>query len=196
MTVGKEKILVVQTFKTMTGLDLKTGKQLWQQPTPPERRYYNSATPVIDGQNIMLTGQGLGSKSLRVEKQGDNYTLTENWTFKDLGTSFNTVVLKDGFLYGNDGNMGYLYCLNAKTGEKCWADTTRLDRFAAIVDAGKIMFSMPASKQLIIFKPNSKMFEPVVRYKVSDTPVYAHPVLTKDGFYIKEKELLTYWKFK
>jgi outer membrane protein assembly factor BamB len=67
MKLGSEKVLVVQTETDLIGVSMD-GKLLWKTATPGERRFYNSSTPVINGQNIIIAGQGLGTKSFKVEK--------------------------------------------------------------------------------------------------------------------------------
>ncbi len=159
-------------------------------------RFYNCATPIIDGQNVIVAGQNGGTRSFKVEKSGNDYSCTENWTNPDFGGSFNTPVLKDGFLYGNGARLGKLYCISAKTGENKWSDDTTHNRFAATMDLGKVILSLPATGNIIIFKGTPEKYEQVAIYKVADTEVYAHPVVVGDKIYVKDKEMLTCWSLK
>ncbi len=193
MMIGKEKILVVQTETNLIGVSMN-GKLLWQLPTPGERRFYNSSTPVINGQNIVVAGQGLGTKSIKVAKTGDEYTLTENWANPDYGVSFNTPLLKDGYLYGHEARLGKLFCLNAETGETCWADTTAHNRFASTLDLGNEILSLAANGKMLIYEPNPEKYEEKTTYKVSDTDVYAHPVIAGNSIYTKDQEHLIRWE--
>jgi outer membrane protein assembly factor BamB len=195
MKVGNEEIIVLQTETDVIGIS-KTGSLLLKIPTPGEQRFYNSSTPVIDGQNIIVCGQGKGTKSYKIEKSGDKYSFTEKWTNPEYGTSFNTPVLKDGFLYGQEARLGKLYCLNAVSGKTCWADTTAHNRFASVLDLGKTLLSLPATGNMLFFEPNPEKYVPKMKYKVAETEVYAHPLVVGDKIYVKEQELLTCWQFK
>ena len=104
------------------------GKLVWKMPTPVQRMFYNAPSPVFDGQNIFIAGQGGGTKAYSMIKSGDNWENKELWANKEFGTSFNTPILKDGFLYGNEAKQGKLFCLNAATGEKAWMDGTALEQ--------------------------------------------------------------------
>lgn len=192
MEVGNQQILVVQTETDVLGLTLD-GKELYKIPTPAERRYYNSTTPVIDGMNIIIAGRGSGTWSYKIGKNGETYSYSENWNNPDFGGSFNTPVLKKGYLYGNEGRLGKLYCLNAETGATSWADTTSYNRFASTLDLGKAMLSLPANGKLIIYKPDPQKFEPIKIYDVSNTEIYAHPLLEGKSIYIKDEKNLTCW---
>lgn len=195
MKLGNEEIVVLQTEPDVIGIS-KAGSLLWKIPTPGEQRFYNSSTPVIDGQNIIVCGQGKGTKSFKIAKSGDKYAFTENWVNPDFGTSFNTPVLKDGYLYAHEARMGKLYCLNAVSGKINWADTTSHNRFASILDLGKVLLSLPANGNLLVFEPNPEKYIQKVNYKISETEVYAHPLVVGDIIYVKEQELLTCWQVK
>jgi len=195
LKMGKENILLVQTGTDVLGLNLE-GRKLFKIPTPPERRFYNSATPVLDGNNIIIAGQGSGTYSYKIEKTGENYSFSENWNNPDFGGSFNTPVLKNGYLYGNEARLGKLYCLNASTGEKSWADTTSHNRFASSLDLGNVLLSLPATGNLIIYKPDHEKYSKLRIYKVSDTEVYAQPLITGNHIFIKDEKFLTCWLFE
>jgi outer membrane protein assembly factor BamB len=174
----------------------KKGSLLWKIPTPGEQRFYNSSTPVIDKQNIIVCGQGKGTKSFKIEKAGDKYSTMENWVNPDFGTSFNTPVLKDGYLYGHEARLGKTYCLSAISGKTCWADTVAQNRFASTLDLGKVLLSLPANGKMLIFEPNPEKYVQKVTYKIAETEVYAHPLVVGDKIYVKEQELLTCWQVK
>ncbi|MBU6400190.1 MAG: PQQ-binding-like beta-propeller repeat protein, partial [Verrucomicrobia bacterium] len=111
--------------------------------------------------------------------------------------TFNTPVLKDGFLFGLS-DKGLLFCLNAKTGETAWTDTAKHDRFGTTLDAGSVLLALvmpgpPVNSELIAFKPSDKQFEEVAKLKVADTPTYSQPVIAGNRIFVKDKENLTLW---
>lgn len=188
-----ENMVVVQGETDLIGVSLEDGKLLWKYPTPGETRFYNSSTPIVDGDKIVIAGQGKGTKMLKVKKTESEYVVEEVWQNPDMGVSFNSPVLKDGYIYGNEARFGYVYCLNAETGEKCWDDTVKHNRFASMLDVGQLMASLPATGNLLFFKPDHKSYQQIIAYKVAETEVYGHPVLDKNRVYIKDKEHLTCW---
>jgi len=192
MTVDGKKQLVVQTDKNILAIAFSDGKLLWQIPTPNERRFYSSATPVVDGQTVIYTGQGTGTRAVRIQKQGNGFATSELWINTELGTAFNTPVLKDGFLYGQTG-QGKLYCMNAENGQTTWVDSVLHKNFGAILDAGSVMVALPSTSNLIVYKPDKGAYLELARYKVADTPVYAHPLLVENRIYVKDNETLVMW---
>ena len=189
MTIGGRKQIVDLTAKNLVGIDPVDGKLLWQYPVPVENRFYNSASPVIDGQTVIITGQGQGTKAIRIQKQGDEFVAQEQWKNEQLGTKWNTPVLKNGFLYGiSDGRK--LFCMNASTGETTWIDTKLHNDFGTIVDAGSVIIALPQTSNLVVFKPDEKGYTEVAMIKVADSPTYSYPVLAGNKLFIKDKESL------
>jgi outer membrane protein assembly factor BamB len=191
-----KNMLVVQGEKNLFGVSVDKGELLWKVPTPPESRFYNSSTPIVDGDHIIIAGQGSGARSFKISPEGNVFKASEEWKNPEISVAFNTPVLKDGFLYGNESRFGYLFCENAKTGAKCWADTVKNNRFASVLDLGKVLVSLPATGWLIVFKPDSSKYAEVARYKVADTEVYAHPVVWGKKIFVKDKEFLTCWEIQ
>ena len=192
LTVEGTKQVVLQTEKNIVSIAVANGKLLWQVSTPAQRRFYNCATPIVDGQAVIYTGQGQGTKAVIVQKQGNDFNVKELWSNEELGTTYNTPVLKDGFLFGLS-DRGRLYCMNAGTGKTAWTDDSSHKNFGALLDAGSVIFALPSESELIAFKPSGKEYEELTRIKVANTPVYTHPVIAGNRIYIKDNEILTMW---
>jgi len=190
MTVDGTKQLVTLTEKSVVGIGVADGKLLWQLPFPPRRMAYNAATPIIDGQTVIITGAARGTKALRIEKQGDGFAAKQLWSNDQVAVQFNTPVLKDGLLFGLT-SRGSLFCLSAETGQEAWMGTDRHGRgFAAVLDAGSCILALPSTSELIAFKPSGKAYTELARIKIADTDTYAHPVIAGNRIFVKDKETL------
>ena len=193
LTVDDTKQIVTLTEKSIVAVGVADGELLWQLPFVPQRRAYNAATPIVDGQTVIYTGAARGAKAVTVEKRGDGFAAKELWSNPELAPQFNTPVLKDGLLFGFS-DRGNLYCINAKTGRTAWTDTTRHGRgFAAMLDVGACLVALPSTSELIVFKPVESQYEELARIKVSETPTYAHPVFAGNRIFVKDQEAVTMW---
>jgi outer membrane protein assembly factor BamB len=65
--------------------------------------------------------------------------------------------------------------------------------YGSVVDAGPVLVALTPSSQLIVFEPSDKGFKQLAKYKVSDTPTYAYPVLAGNRIFIKDRDALTLW---
>jgi outer membrane protein assembly factor BamB len=192
LTIDGTKQLVTLSEKSVVAVNVADGKLLWELPFAPARMAYNAATPIIDDQTVIYTGAGRGTKAVKIEKQGDSFVTKELWSNPDLAPQFNTPVLRDGFLFGLS-NRGNLFCINAQTGQTAWVDETQRDRsgFTAIVSAGPYMMALPSNSELIVFEPSGEKFSQVAAIKVSDTPIYAHPVIAGNRIFIKDQDTVS-----
>jgi outer membrane protein assembly factor BamB len=190
-TVEGVKQIVTLTEKSIVGVGVADGELLWQLPFLPQRRAYNSATPIVDGQTVIYTGAARGAKAVKIEKQGDGFAAKELWSNPDLAPQFNTPVLKDGLLFGFS-DRGNLYCVNAETGQTAWVDTAQHGRgFAAMLDVGACLVALPSTSELIAFKPVGSQYEELARIKVADTATYAHPVIAGNRIFVKDQNAVT-----
>jgi outer membrane protein assembly factor BamB len=192
LTVAGTKQLVTLAEKNIVSINVADGRLLWQLPFAPARRAYNAATPIIDGQTVIYTGAGRGTKAVKVEKQGDGFVANELWSNPEPAPQFNTPVLTDGLLFGLS-NSGNLYCINAQTGQTTWTNDTQRSRggFGAIVSAGSCLMALPDNSELIVYKPDGKEYSELAVIKVSETPIYAHPVIAGNRIFIKDQDTVT-----
>ena len=194
LTVAGTKQIVSPTEKSVVGISVADGKLLWQFASAPPSRAYNAATPIVKGQTVIYAAKGRGTKALKIEKQGDGFVVKELWSNPDLGTQYNTPVLQDGLIFGlSDSNK--LFCINAQTGNTAWADATTRGKsgFGAIVGTGSCLIALTNDSNLIVFKPDGKVYSEIKSYKVAETVTNAHPVIAGGRIFIKDQETLTLW---
>jgi outer membrane protein assembly factor BamB len=193
-TVDGTKQIVLLTEKGLVGVAAADGKLLWQVPAAPQGRCYNSATPIVDGQTVIFTGQGTGTKAVKIEKQGDAFAAKELWSNADLGTGFSTPVLKDGWLYGLSDKSN-LYAMNAQNGQAGWTDAAKrgMGNFGAVLDAGSCIMALPSNSELIVLKPSEKEYAELAKIKVAETPTYAHPVISGSRIFVRDQDSVILW---
>ena len=195
-TLAGVKQIVTLGSNRAIGVSLVDHSLLWQFPFKgsPE----NSTTPVIDGETVILTGQGKGTIGLKISKTGDKFTAEQAWanTGAEAGASFTTPVLRDNLLFGYTASK--LSCLSAKDGTLLWADTVARGRSAAIVDAGSCLIALALSGDLLVYQPSDKQYTEIAKYKVSDpadpkAEIWAHPILSGKTIFVKDKTSVTSW---
>jgi len=134
MTVGSAKLILAQTESKLIAVNAADGKLEWESGAGPQGgggpggeggrgrgmggRDYKAATPIVDGQTIIIAGRGV--KAVKLEKDGDKFVEKELWNNPDKSVQFNTPALHAGMLYGLTAN-NELFCLNAKDGSLAWS---------------------------------------------------------------------------
>lgn len=196
MTIGSDKHLIFQSMTKIVSFNPADGKLLWEIATPVGTgRVQNSTTPVVDGNKIYYTGLNNGVNAAEVKKEGNTWATSPLWTNPEFSTSYNTPVLKDGFLYGLS-NQNRLFCINASNGQTAWRDDTALQNFGSIVDAGSVLVVVTSNSFFIALKPDGQKYNQLAMIMLPETGIYSHPILSGDRIYIKDKENLTLYTVK
>jgi outer membrane protein assembly factor BamB len=193
LSVEDTRQIVTLTEKSVVGVALSNGELLWQISFPPVgMASSNVATPIVDGQTVVYTGNGRGSRAVKIEKQGAGFAAKQLWSNEKLGTHFSTPVLKDGLLFGLS-DRGNFFCLNAKTGEAAWTDSARHGNFGAIVDAGSVLLALPSKSELIVFQPSAEEYTELARIRVADKATCAHPVVAGNRVFVRDEDSVALW---
>lgn len=191
ITTDGSKQIVFQAQTKLVSLNAGDGKQLWEFATPVGTgRVQNAASPVADQNRIYFTGLNNGFNAIEIKKDGNSFVVNKLWSNPDLTTSYNTPLLKDGFLYGLS-NQSRLFCINASSGQTAWLDNTALQNFGSVVDAGSVIVVLTSNSNFVVLKPDGQKYSQVALIKLSETPIYAHPILSGNRIFIKDNESLT-----
>jgi outer membrane protein assembly factor BamB len=113
MTVGGTQFFITPTNRNLVAVSLD-GKLLWEMPYETGR--YNTATPIVNGDIVIVAGPGTGISAFRLKKEGDKIIEERLWNNSDNSLQFNTPVLKGNLLVGLS-NAGQLFCINIANGE-------------------------------------------------------------------------------
>ena len=143
---GGKQYVAVFGAKNAYGVDLKTGAQAWSHPWKTSYDI-NAADPVVIGNQVLLSsGYGSGCVLLDIASSSPKVV----WQSKVLRSQFSSLITKDGFIYGIDGQVGKnadLKCIDFKTGNEKWSHRTG---FGSIIGAnGKIIFFGEAGKLIV-----------------------------------------------
>jgi outer membrane protein assembly factor BamB len=168
-------------------------------------RDYHAATPIVDGQTIILSGASV--RAYKLEKQDDASSAKEQWTDSDISTSFNTPVLKDDKIYGLSGSNA-LFCIDAKTGKTLWTHDLASNGggggggrrgpagFGSVIDAGPVLMALTPSAELTVFKPDAADYSQVAKIKVADSPTYAYPAIAGNRIVIKDEQSVALYEIQ
>jgi outer membrane protein assembly factor BamB len=217
---GGVNAIVAVTDKEIVAVNQADGKLLWQSPWAGRGMGgYNASTPLIDGSTLIVAGGGRGAKAFKLEKKGDELAATELWSNPERSVVFNSPILKDGRIYGISDKHEF-FCIDAKDGKSFWTSPVnapaaaesataaggggggggsrrggggRTSGYGSIVDAGSVLLALTPSSELIVFKPSEKEFSEVARIKVSESPTFAHLVVSGNRLFTKDQDSVAAW---
>jgi outer membrane protein assembly factor BamB len=206
MTADGVKQIVIPCTGLLAGANFADGKMLWKVNIG-DAWQNNYSTPLVDGNTVYYSitpaGKGKGGKggdgaatgfiALKIEKKGNIFTASEIWR-KSPAAGYHTPVLRDGLIYGVSAQGKNFFCLDAKTGDKKWNDDADHGDCGCILSVGSVLIALTSEKDLIVFRPGSKEYSEVARYRVSSSPTWCVPILAGNRIYVKDKGgSLTLW---
>jgi outer membrane protein assembly factor BamB len=185
------RIVVVPTGASLLGLDPKDGEVLWRQAFGNGPKC-NCATPLwVDGLLFYSSGYGAGSVALEIVKDGDKVSVKEKWRNKNLSTHFATSMIKDGYIYGCDGDIGAstLRCLDLKTGEIKWTER-KLGKCSFVAAEGRLFcLSEDGSLRLIEMNPEKYVCKGEMESLLTRKS-WAAPALAGKRLYVRDEKNL------
>ena len=193
-TVGGISMVVAMTAKKVVGLSAAEGKILWELPFTAGGMAMNASTPIVQGDIVIYTGSGRGTRAVRIEKTADGFAAKELWSDPGDSVKFNSPVVKDGRIYGLSQN-GSLFCLDGQAGTTVWTTRVGGNGFGTIVDAGPVLIALTPAGELSVFEPSDKEYKSLATYKVAKEP-YASPVFGDKAVYVKDQDTVTLWSFE
>jgi outer membrane protein assembly factor BamB len=192
-TIGGTRQIVTLTQNKVVGVDLATGALLWERPyVSPSTN--NSNTPMIHGENIIVSGNSAPTVAFTARKNGSTWTTADVWENPDVSLRFTNMVLVGDTLFGISGrNAGQYFAIDAKSGKTLWTSPGRQAGSGAIAKAGNYLFSLEDDGELVVIRNNPAAFELLKKYKVADSPTWAEAVFSGNRILVKDLNHLTLW---
>ncbi|WP_425616770.1 PQQ-binding-like beta-propeller repeat protein [Anatilimnocola sp. NA78] len=172
---GGKRVAICWTGDSVTGLDVKDGKPQWSEAWKPRNMPIGVATPVIEGDRVFFTSFYDGSLLLKLDRETAKAEKLWHVIGRDerntdaLHSIISTPVFENGYIYGVD-SYGELRCLDAKTGDRVWENTTAVPkaRWSTIhfVKNGDRYFLFNERGELIIAKLSPQGYDEISRAKL------------------------------
>ena len=117
-TPGGIRQYVCFTAEAAIGLECKTGRLLWRHPFKTAFGRH-AATPVIDGDRVIVSTHQAGVVALEIRRQGDLQSATPVWTNREAAMNFSSPVQAGGILFGLGASRNVV-AVEAATGSLRW----------------------------------------------------------------------------
>lgn len=116
---GGVRQYVCFTAEAAIGLECKTGRLLWRHPFKTAFGRH-AATPLIDGNRVIVSTHQAGIVALEIRNQGDLQTATPVWTNREAAMNFSSPVQVGPIVYGL-GATRNVVAVEAATGTLRWS---------------------------------------------------------------------------
>jgi outer membrane protein assembly factor BamB len=186
---GVEQIVGFST-DGVRGLDIQTGKEIWNLPSSSSDLL--GCTPTVERDTVFaISGRNAGCRALQVNEK----TATKLWDSK-LSSNHSDPVISNGYLYGfagASGDQGDLRCLELKTGTEKWA-TKDLGRMGTVVLVDGALLCLTYSGDVFLVSAQPDAFKKIAEFKGAiqgdKDGVWTVPVVASGKLYLHFKSVL------
>ena len=172
-TIGGVRQLVVSTASRVVGLTPDRGELLWEF----DWSYDSPPQPLILGDRVFLsTSSAGGAVMLQLTRDGDTFSVHEQWRTNRMKNKFTSSVHHDGFIYGLDEAI--LACIDAATGELKWKGG-RYGYGQVLLASGQVIV-MTEEGEIAVVRATPEAHQELVRFAGIDGKTWNHPAMA-DG---------------
>jgi outer membrane protein assembly factor BamB len=190
---GAVRQVVTLTQNALVGVEAATGRLLWRENFTTDFDQ-NSVTPIVDGDRLIVSGLSRGVHALAPSRSVDRWSIAKVWANPDVSFYMSTPVLSGRLLFGlSHRNRGQFVCLDAATGKTLWTSEPRQADNASLIAAGDLLLATTTAGELIVLRRTPKLFDPIERYAIATSPVWAHPALLPAALLVKAESTLARW---
>jgi outer membrane protein assembly factor BamB len=167
------------------GMDPLSGRQLWIYKGWSCMIPIANVTEIGDGRLFVTGGYEAGSAMIKVEKEGNSYTVTEVYKTDDFGTHVHPAILYKGYLYGHcttNTRRDGMVCMSID-GKVMWK-TGRSPVFdkGGFILADGLILSVDGQKGILyLIEPNPAGYKELASAKLLDTNECWGPLALTDG---------------
>ena len=185
--------VVAVTQENIVGVKADDGTLLWRIPFSSSSTN-NSITPIIAGQEVIVTGHNLGVTRFKPQHVAGRWTTDIIWTTSEVSMFMSNPVLADGTLYGMSHlRSGQFFALDAASGDTLWRTEGREATNSAVVMAGDLLFLLNNDADLVVAQMSRNGFTQVSRYEVAPSATWAQPTISGNRLFIKDESSVTLW---
>jgi outer membrane protein assembly factor BamB len=187
---GVEQVLMVSDY----GLEAfapADGRRLWQFVWDNRNGGNRVCQPlVIDNESVLVgtgAGKDLGTKRLKVTRDGDAFKAEVVWSTRKLKPYFNDAVIHKGHVYGFDDKS--LVCLDLADGKQQWSAGPVYAHGQLVLLADQdvlVVLAMDGKVALVAADPAE--YRELAKFPAITGKTWNHPVVARGRLYVRNGE--------
>ncbi len=184
---GKTQV-VFFTDERGLGLDLETGKLLWEYQRAANN-VANAATPVARGNRVFITSDyGNGGGLVEIKSDSKGVTATEVYFTKEMRNHHSSSVLIGDHMYGFSSSI--LTAMRFDTGEVAWRD--RSVGKGSLVYADGHLYCLSENGVVGLVEATPAGYREKGRFQIpqDSLPTWAHPVVAGGRLYLRDQDTI------
>ena len=177
--------VLMETNAGLQFVNAKDGSTIWQFDSPTQN--YRTLQPLVIGNSILLANSlNEGTKRLSVTREGESWSVKEQWTSSDMKPDFNDFVEHQGSLYGFDKDI--FACIDLATGQRQWKKGRYGNgQVLLLCDADQMLVTSEKGELVLLKADSSKMVE-LGKIHAIEGKTWNHSVVVGNLVFIRNAE--------
>ena len=189
-TLQNKKILLVQTRKSLKGVDPLTGDEMWSQNIEAFRGM-NILTPTVHNETIFTSAHSGHSQLWK--HTDENTSLEEIWSGKSQAYMSSPVVVANHiFLHLRNQRI---VCIHLETGEETWR-TTPFGKYQSMAVLNDKILVLDESGELLLISADPNKFNLIDRRRVAENNTWGHIAISKNQIFIRRLNSLAAYNWE
>lgn len=193
-TINDVRQIVQFGNRSVFGVSLKDGKQLWSYSAPANGTA-NCCSPVIDDNYVFASSAyGTGGGLVKVTQNGDRQEAEEVYFENRLQCHHGGIVRIGDYMY-TCGN-GPLTCVHFRTGEIAWQ--ARSVGKGSLLAADGMLYVLSENHRVALVKATPEEYREHGTFQITahGRPSWAHPVVAGGVLYLRDQQSLTAYSIR
>ena len=193
-TINDVRQIVQFGNRSVFGVSLKDGKQLWSYSAPANGTA-NCCSPVIDDNYVFASSAyGTGGGLVKVTQNGDRQEAEEVYFENRLQCHHGGIVRIGDYMY-TCGN-GPLTCVHFRTGEIAWQ--ARSVGKGSLLAADGMLYVLSENHRVALVEATPEEYREHGTFQITahGRPSWAHPVVAGGVLYLRDQQSLTAYSIR
>ena len=182
--IGGVDQLVIATDKGLTAFGPASGQILWLHKWELNgMARVVQPTVMADGDVLLGTGFGFGTKRVHVDKTGDSWATNEVWTTRAIKPYYNDLVVHKGHAYGFDND--FFTCVNLADGKSKWRERGYGNGQVLLLADQDLLLVVAETGEVALIEANPAGHKELGQFKALEGKTWNHPVIAHGKLFVR-----------
>jgi outer membrane protein assembly factor BamB len=183
VTVGGVPQVLLIGENRLVSVSPADGKEIWEHQWSAN---FIVQPAYVSDNEILITSQENGARSLGIAREGNGWTIKERWTSNGLKPYFNDFVVHKGHAFGFDGRI--LSCIDLKDGQRKWKGGRYGNGQLVLLPDQDLLLVLSEEGELALVGATPDQFSEVAKVPGLQGKTWNHPALVGDLLLVRNGE--------
>ena len=180
--------LLIVTGQGLAAYHPTRGTVLWKHDWPLQGEMARVVQPARVGESDFLIGTsfGIGTRRIRLKRDGENWVTEELWTSRDIKPYYNDVVVLQDHLYGFDNN--FFTCISLADGKAKWRVRGYGNGQVLLLADQDLLLILSEKGEVVLVPAKPDSHKEIAKFQAIKGKTWNHPVIAHGKLFVRNGE--------